>query len=105
MWPLIKTWLINVSVNSKPAHPPSKTPGKFFDGRIPHPSGKKGVQNPHPSGLSKPAKTPPPGHFFSIIHYKNTKKWDRNHVKLQDFIIFRWLKNKLGLQLLSPRLH
>ena len=29
------------------------------------------------------------------------KKWDRNHVKLQDFIIFRWLKDKLGLQL-SP---
>ena len=29
------------------------------------------------------------------------KKWDRYHVKLQDFIIFRWLKDKLGLQL-SP---
>ena len=27
------------------------------------------------------------------------KKWDRNHVKLQDFIIFRWLKDKLDLQL------
>ena len=32
------------------------------------------------------------------------KKWDRNHVKLQNFIIFRWLKDKLGLQL-RPRLH
>ena len=29
------------------------------------------------------------------------KKWDRNHVKVQDFIIFRWLKDKLSLQL-SP---
>ena len=27
------------------------------------------------------------------------KRWDRNHVKLQDFIIFRWLKHKLDLQL------
>ena len=27
------------------------------------------------------------------------KKRDRNHVKLQDFIIFRWLKDKLRLQL------
>ena len=25
-------------------------------------------------------------------------KWDRNYVKLQDFIIFKWLKGKLGLQ-------
>ena len=33
------------------------------------------------------------------------KKWDRNHVKLQDFIIFRWLKDKLGLQLTFPEFH
>ena len=26
-------------------------------------------------------------------------KNERSHVKLQDFIIFRWLKDKLGLQL------
>ena len=29
------------------------------------------------------------------------KKWDRNHVKLQDFIIFRWLKDKLVTLLTS----
>ena len=46
-----------VSVNSKPDHPP----GNFFDGRIPHPSGKKS------------SKPPPPEAFFSIIHYKNNE--------------------------------
>ena len=25
------------------------------------------------------------------------KKWDRNHVKLQNFILFRWLKDKRDL--------
>ena len=42
----------NVSVNSKPDHPPrAKPPGNFFDVRIPHPPGKKEVQNPHPRGI------------------------------------------------------
>ena len=78
--------------------PRAKPPSNFFDGRIPHPWSKKEIQNPHPW---KRANIPPPGAFFSIIHYKkNMKKWDRNHVKLQDFIIFRWLKDKLGLQLI-----
>ena len=31
------------------------------------------------------------------------KKWDKNKVKLHNFIIFRWSKGKLGLQL-RPRL-
>ena len=31
------------------------------------------------------------------------RKWDRNNVKLHNFIIFRWSKDKLGLQL-WPRL-
>ena len=33
----------NVSVNSKPDQPP---PGNFFDGRIPHPLGKKEFKTP-----------------------------------------------------------
>ena len=52
----------NVSVNSKPDHPP----GQFFDGRIPHHPGKKEFKNP--------AKTPPQGHFpqlFTIEPSKN----------------------------------
>ena len=41
-------WLrSNVSVNSKPDHPPGRPPGNVFDGRIPT-TGEKGVQNPHP---------------------------------------------------------
>ena len=44
-------------------------PGNFFDGRIPHPLGKKGVQNPH----SRPIKTslnPTPGHFSQLFTVK-----------------------------------
>ena len=37
-----------VSVNSKPDHPPGKTPGQFFDRRIPHPPGKKEFKTPTP---------------------------------------------------------
>ena len=63
----------------------AKPSGNFFDERIPQPPGQKGVQNPHPPGqkgvqnphpraykneLNPP---PPPGAFFSIIHYKNIK--------------------------------
>ena len=36
--------LNNVSVNSKPDHPP----GNFFDGRIPHPRAKKEFKTPTP---------------------------------------------------------
>ena len=37
-----------VSVNSKPGHSPgAKPPGQFFDGRIPHPPGKKEFKTPH----------------------------------------------------------
>ena len=44
-------------------------PGNFFDRRIPHPSGKKVVQNPHPRAYKNELK-PHPGAFSSIIHYK-----------------------------------
>ena len=53
---------------------------------------KKKVQNPDPAGTIKTSWNLTPEAFSSIIHYKNMKKWDRNHVKLQNFIIFRWLK-------------
>ena len=41
-------WLLIcfVLVISKPDHPPS--PGNFFDGRIPHPPGKKELKTPTP---------------------------------------------------------
>ena len=98
-----ETQKLYVSVNSKPDHPPprAKSQGNFFDGRIPHSPGKKRVQNPPPLEPIKTSYNPTPGAFSSIIHYKNMKKWYRSHVKLQDFIIFRWLKNKLSLQLRS----
>ena len=86
-----------VSVNSKPDHPPrAKSPGNFFDGRIPHPRAKKEFKTPTPRAYNNELK-PHPRAFFSIIHYKDMKKSDRNHVKLQDFIIFRWLKDKRDL--------
>ena len=72
--------------------PPTRA---FCDGRIPHPREKRTFKTPTPRAYKNELK-PHPGAFSSIIHYKNMKKWDRNHVKLQDFIIFRWLKNKLG---------
>ena len=74
----------------------------FLMGEFPTPlsGAKKKFKTPTPRAYKNELK-PHPGAFFSIIHYKNMEKWDRNHVKLQDFIIFRWLKGKLGLQL-SP---
>ena len=93
---IIKVFESNVLVNSKPDYPP---PGNSFNGPISHPLGKKRVQNPTP-GPIKTAKTPPLGAFSTI----KTSKNETNHVKLQDFIIFRRLKDKLGLRL-RPRLH
>ena len=40
-------------------------PGKFFDGRIPHPPGKKGVQNPHPRAYKNELKPHPRGIFLN----------------------------------------
>ena len=62
------------------------------------PPGQKESSKPDPQAYKNELK-PHLRAFSSIIHYKNMKKWDRNHVKLQDFIIFRWLKDNLGLQL------
>ena len=58
----------NVSVNSKPDHPPLAKPlGNFFVGRIPHPWAKKQIQNPHPRAYKNKLNLPP-GAFSSIIH-------------------------------------
>ena len=75
-------------------------PGNFLMGEFPITPEQKRSSKPHPRAYKNEVK-PTPGAFFSIIHYKNMKNWDRNHVKLQDFIIFRWLKDEL----LCPRLH
>ena len=91
--------ICNVSVNSKPDHPPKQNPQAIFWWANSPPPGKKGVQNPTP-GPIKMSQNPTPRAFFSVIHYENMKTWDRNHVKLQDFIIFRWLKDKSDLQLI-----
>ena len=69
-------------------------------GEFPTPRAKKSSKSP-PPGPIKRAKISPSGHFSQLFTIKTWKKWDRNHVKLQDFIIFRWLKDKLSLQL-SP---
>ena len=43
---------VNVSVNSKPDHPPgAKPPGNLFDGRIPHPRAKKSSKPPPPGPI------------------------------------------------------
>ena len=52
----------NVSVNSKPDHPP----GQFFDGQIPHHLGKKEFKT-LTLGPYKRAKTPPQGHFPQLF--------------------------------------
>ena len=33
------------------------------------------------------------------------KKWDRSYVKLQDFIIFRWLKDKLDCPVYTRQIY
>ena len=78
-------------------------PGQLFDGQILHPREKR-VQNPHPQAYKNELKPNPRGHYPQLFTIKTWKKWYRSHVKLHDFIIFRWLKDKLGLQL-RPRLH
>ena len=40
-------------------------PGNFFDGRIPHPRPKKGVQNPHPRAYKNELKPHPQGIFLN----------------------------------------
>ena len=59
----------NVSVNSKPDHPP---PRHFFDGRIPHPRAKGKFKTPTLRAY-KNELNPHPRAFSSIIHYKNMK--------------------------------
>ena len=39
--------------------------GNFFDGRIPHPPGKQGVQNPHPWAYKNKLKPHPQGIFLN----------------------------------------
>ena len=58
-----------VSVNSKPDHPP----GNIFDGRIPHPPGKKEFKTPTSRAYENELKSHP-GAFFSIVYCKNMKK-------------------------------
>ena len=52
-----------VSINSKPDHPPGKTPGQFFDGRIPTP-GQKQLKNPTSPEPIKTSKNPTPRGIF-----------------------------------------
>ena len=40
-------------------------PGNFFDGRIPRPLGKKGVQNPHPWAYKNELNLTPGGIFVN----------------------------------------
>ena len=65
-------------------------------GEFPTPRAKKVFKTPTPQVYKNELK-PHPRAFFSIIRYKNMKKSDWNHVKLQDFIILRWLIDKLDL--------
>ena len=57
----------NVSVNSKPDHPPprAKPPGNFFDGRIPHPQAKKKFKTPTPWAYQNELKPNPRGIFLN----------------------------------------
>ena len=60
----------NVSVNSKPDHPP---PPIFLMGEFPTPRAKRKFKTPTPRAYKNELK-PYPGAFSSIIHYKNMKK-------------------------------
>ena len=79
--------------------PPGQNPQEMFlMGEFPTPRAKRKFKTPTHLAYKNELK-PHPGEFPPIIYYKNMKKWDRNHINLQDFIIFGWLKDKLGLQL------
>ena len=78
----------NVSVNSKPDHPPWQNPWEIFlMGEFSTLGHKKSSKLPAP-GPIKQAKTHPQGHFLNYSQY-NMKKWDKNDVKLYNFIIIR----------------
>ena len=47
-------------------------PGNFFDGRIPHPLGKKS-SNPHPRAYKNELKPHPRGHFSQLFIVKTWK--------------------------------
>ena len=56
------------------------------------PPRQKRSSNPAPLGPIKTTYNPTAGALFSIIHYKNMKKLDRNHVKLQRFYHLQMIK-------------
>ena len=56
-----------VSVNSKPDHPPGKTPGEFFKRVNSPPPGHKVSAGSRPLGQKNRAKTPLPGQLYSEI--------------------------------------
>ena len=59
-----------VSVNSKPDHPPGKTPRQFFDRRIPHPPGKKEFKTPTPLAYKNELKPHFWGNFPQLFTIK-----------------------------------
>ena len=63
---------------------PARPPGIFLWANSP-PPGQKESSKLQPPDLSKQAKTPPLGHFPQLF----TIKPEKNHAKLQDFIIFK----------------
>ena len=70
----------NASVNSKPDHPPwGKTPKQFLDGRIPHPPGKKKVQNPDPRAYKNELKPHPRGIFLNYSLEKHEKMRQKSY--------------------------
>ena len=65
--------LNNVSVNSKPGHPPGKPPENFYERANSPPPGNKESAKPRPLGQKNRPKTPPPAQLFSKIMQRNTK--------------------------------
>ena len=77
--------MYNVSVNSKPDHPP----GNFFETlNSPHP-GQKESAKPRPLGQKNRAKTPPPGRLFSKIQQKETKHETEIMKNSTEMLMFR----------------
>ena len=96
--------LNNVSVNSKPDHPPGNTLGNFLNVRISHHPSTKRVRNPDPWG-KKIVLKPHPGQILSKNPAKTTKHEteimknstecryvseilkQRKHIKAQSFLV------------------
>ena len=82
--------------------PRAKPRALFLIGEFPTPQAIKEFKTPTTLAYKTRAKTPPPVAFSSNITKKKQEKMRQKSCKTASFIIFRWLKDKLGLQVRPP---